>query len=149
MWASPEQACCPRVKPTVHHIGAPVEPIRLFELAATQARWLSRSQATIAGNVSNANTPGYRAQSVQPFTQVLDQTQLSLATTESGHLDLGPADQQSFVVKDQSPWETTDSGNTVSLENELIKAGEVQRDYSMNTNITKAFHAMLMQSVKS
>jgi flagellar basal-body rod protein FlgB len=126
-----------------------VEPIHLFELAATQARWLSRSQTTIAGNVSNANTPGYRAQSVQPFAEVLDQTQLSLTTTDAGHLDLGPADQQSFVVKDETPWETTDSGNTVSLENELIKAGDVQRDYSLNTNLTKAFHSMLMQSVKS
>ena len=50
---------------------------------------------------------------------------------------------------DETPWETTDSGNTVSLENEMIKAGEVGRDYSLNTNIVKAFHAMLMQSVKA
>jgi flagellar basal-body rod protein FlgB len=126
-----------------------VEPIHLFELAAKQARWLSRNQATIAGNVSNANTPGFRAQALQPFAQVLDQTQLQMASTNASHLDLPPAEQQAFVVKDDVPWETSDSGNTVSLENEMIKAGEVQRDYSLNTNIVKAFHAMLMQSMKS
>jgi flagellar basal-body rod protein FlgB len=126
-----------------------LEPIHLFELAAQQARWLSRNQATIASNVSNANTPGFRAQAVQPFAQVLDQTQLQIASTNPSHLALSPAEQQTVVVKDETPWETTDSGNTVSLENEMIKAGEVQRDYSLNTNLVKAFHAMLMQSMKS
>ncbi|MDX7952990.1 flagellar basal body rod protein FlgB [Lichenihabitans sp. Uapishka_5] len=126
-----------------------MDAIHLFDLAAKQASWLSRSQATIAGNVSNANTPGYRAQVMKPFAEVLDQTQLSLASTNVNHIDLGPADQASFVAKDDAPWETTDSGNTVSLENELIKAGDVQRDFSLNTNLVKAFHAMLMQSVKS
>jgi flagellar basal-body rod protein FlgB len=126
-----------------------VEPIHLFDLAAKQASWLSRNQATIAGNVSNANTPGYRAQAVQPFAEVLDQTQLSMATTDPAHLDLGLADQPAIKVSDETSWETSDSGNTVSLENEMIKAGDVQRDYSLNTNIVKAFHAMLMQSVKS
>ncbi|MCW6511392.1 flagellar basal body rod protein FlgB [Lichenifustis flavocetrariae] len=126
-----------------------MDPIHLFDLAAKQARWLSRSQATIAGNVSNANTPGYHAQTVQPFAEVLDQTQLGLLSTNVNHLNLTPAEQQAVAVKDQDPWETTDSGNTVSLENELIKAGDVQHDFAMNTNIVKAFHNMLMQSVKT
>ena len=126
-----------------------MEPIHLFELAATQARWLSRSQAAIAGNVSNANTPGYRAQTVQPFAEVLDQTQLGLAATDPNHLGLSPAEQATFQVKDENPWETSDSGNTVSLESELIKAGDVQRDFSLNTNLVKAFHSMLMQTVKT
>lgn len=126
-----------------------MEPIHLFDLAAKQANWLSRNQATIAGNVSNSNTPGYRAQTVQPFADVLAQTQLGLATTDPAHLAISPAEQDAAKVVDENPWETTDSGNTVSLENEMIKAGDVQRDYSLNTNIVKAFHAMLMQSVKS
>jgi flagellar basal-body rod protein FlgB len=125
-----------------------VEPIHLFELAAKQARWLSRNQATIAGNVSNANTPGYRAQALKPFAEVLDQTELHMVSTNPSHLDLSPAEQQSFVANDETPWETTDSGNTVSLENEMIKAGEVQRDYALNTDLVKSFHAMLMQSLK-
>ena len=126
-----------------------MEPIHLFDLAAKKARWLSTDQATIAGNVSNANTPDYKAQTVQPFSVILDQTQLSLASTNPNHLDLGPAEQQAVTVKPEDTWETTDSGNTVSLEQELIKAGEVQRDFSLDTNLVKTFHSMLMASVKS
>ena len=40
------------------------------------------------------------------------------------------------------------SGNSVSLEQELIKAGEVNRDYALNTSIVRSFHRMLMASVK-
>ena len=56
-----------------------VEPIHLFDVAAQQVRWLSTSQSVIAANVSNASTPGYKSQVVQPFSEVMDKTQLQLA----------------------------------------------------------------------
>jgi flagellar basal-body rod protein FlgB len=40
------------------------------------------------------------------------------------------------------------SGNSVSVERELIKADEVNRAYALNTNVVKAFHKMLLMSVK-
>jgi flagellar basal-body rod protein FlgB len=126
-----------------------MEPIHLFDVAAKQARWLSMSQAVIAGNVSNANTPGYKAQSVQPFADILDKTQLQLASTNASHLDLSPAEQQDIAVKDEASWETTDSGNSVSLEQEMIKASDVNRSFSLNTSIVKAFHGMLLAAVRS
>ncbi len=36
----------------------------------------------------------------------------------------------------------------VSLEQEMMKAGDVNRSFSLNTSIVKAFNAMLTQSVK-
>ena len=125
-----------------------MEPIHLFDLAARQARWLSTSQAVIASNVSNASTPGYRAQAVAPFSEVLDKTGLQLASTDSAHLSLDPMQAQAAAIKEESPWEVSDSGNSVSLEQELIKAGDVNRSYSLNTGIVKSFHAMLMSVVK-
>lgn len=123
-------------------------PIQLFDLAARQARWLSSDQAVIASNVSNANTPDYRARTLQPFTAVLDQTALELASTRTGHLSMTPADQQRAAVREDSPWETSESGNSVSLEQEMMKASDVNRAFSLNSSIVKAFHGMLMASVK-
>jgi flagellar basal-body rod protein FlgB len=40
------------------------------------------------------------------------------------------------------------SENTVVLEDELMKAGEVRRTFELNTAIVKAFHRMTMLSVK-
>ena len=126
-----------------------MEPIHLFDLANRQARWLSTSQSVIAANIANAATPGYRAQAVAPFSEALSKTALQLASTDPAHLALDPAQAQASAIKDESPWETTDSGNTVSLEQELIGAGDVNRAFSLNTSLVKAFHGMLMSAAKS
>jgi flagellar basal-body rod protein FlgB len=40
------------------------------------------------------------------------------------------------------------SGNSVVLEQELMKSGEVRRSMEMNTAIVKAFHRMLMMTTR-
>ncbi len=126
-----------------------MEPIHLFELAAQQARWLSVSQSVTAGNIANANTPGFRAQVVAPFAEVLDQTKLEMASTNPAHLGLEDAGVQAVPLKGEDPWEVSDSGNSVSLEQEMITANQVNRDYALNTGLVKSFHSMLMSSVRS
>ena len=125
-----------------------MDPIHLFDLAGKQARWLSTDQSVVASNVANASTPGYRAQSLQPFSEVLDKTGLQLASTSPNHLSLDPMQAQAAAIKEENPWEVTESGNSVSLEQELIKAGDVNRAYSLNTGIVRSFHAMLMSAAK-
>ncbi|MGO9391343.1 flagellar basal body protein, partial [Rhodoblastus sp.] len=53
-----------------------MQPLTLFSLASQNANWLATRQVTIASNVANANTPGYRAQDVAPFNAVLSHLQL-------------------------------------------------------------------------
>ena len=48
-----------------------MEPVNLFDLATQQARWLSVRQTAIAGNIANANTPGYARHDVEPFERYL------------------------------------------------------------------------------
>ena len=126
-----------------------MDTIHLFDLAGRQARWLSTDQSVIAANVANASTPGYRAKALQPFSEVLDKTSLQLASTDPSHLALDPMQAQAASVAEQTPWEVTDSGNSVSLEQELMKAGDVNRSYALNSGIVKSFHAMLMSAAKS
>jgi flagellar basal-body rod protein FlgB len=120
----------------------------IFDVTAQQGRWLAVKQATIATNVANANTPGYKAQEVRAFDEVLDRTRLTLASTHAGHLDTGGADVRSAVTKAADPWEVSHSGNSVSLEQEMLKASEVNRSYALNTSIVKAFHRMYLASAK-
>ena len=48
-----------------------MQPIQLFELASRQAEWLATRQCVVAGNIANANTPGFKAKDVTPFQAVL------------------------------------------------------------------------------
>src|SRR5262249_14141223 len=65
-----------------------LSPVYLFELGAQKAQWLSARQTAIAANVANANTPGYRAVDIQPFSAVLDSSPIELATTNPADLTL-------------------------------------------------------------
>jgi flagellar basal-body rod protein FlgB len=124
-----------------------VGPIYLFDVASSQARWLSLRQATLASNVANANTPGYRAQDIEPFDKLLDTKIVALAVTSPQHLTTGTSLRPQGTRKEDS-WEVVHSGNSVSLEQEMLKEGVINRTFTLNANIKRAFHQMLMLSVK-
>ena len=134
-------------EPTLYQEVA-VGPIRIFDLASQQARWLTARQAAIATNVANANTPGFAAGDVAPFDDVVNDASIRMAATNPGHIGIDPLAPDQVAIKDASAWETTQSGNSVSLENEMMKAGEVNRAFSLNMGIVKAFDQMLSASVK-
>ncbi len=125
-----------------------MEPIYLLSLASRKSSWLAARQTTVASNIANANTPGYKAKDLAAFSEVLNKTQLNLVSTNSAHLapnGPGPLDQ----AKDATgAWDVTETGNSVGLEEELLKAGQVNGEYSLTTNIVKSFHSMLMSVVK-
>ena len=128
--------------------GSIVGPIHLLELASSQARWLEMRQATIASNVANANTPGFRALDVPPFAPNFERSAAALTTTSSRHMTLSAAETSVQRSRKSESWEVVHSGNSVSIEQEMLKAGEVNRDYSMNTAVVKAFHRMFIASSK-
>lgn len=126
-----------------------MEPVFLNKLVSNNNEWLSVREATIAENIANANTPGFRAKDLEPFTSVISKTQLAMTATHDGHLgQTTEAARQSEVEKAES-WTVTHSGNSVSIEQELMKVGEVARDHSLNTSIAKSFHRMYLSAVKS
>jgi flagellar basal-body rod protein FlgB len=107
----------------------------LLEVASMQARWLSMRQAVTAENVANASTPGYRARDVVAFDEVLARFS-------------GPQNANVQRGFDSTPWEVRPSGNSVSLEEEMVRADGISRSYALNTGIVSAFHRMLLQAVR-
>jgi flagellar basal-body rod protein FlgB len=123
--------------------------IYLLQLASQQAKWLTARQTSIADNIANANTPGYRAKDIRPFSEVLDQTQITMAATSPAHIV--PASEELAAAARSSDNEATDmtiSGNSVSLEQEMMKEGDINRSYTINTNIKRAFHQMMLSVLK-
>lgn len=126
-----------------------MEPVNLFDLAAQQSRWLAVRQSAVAGNVANVNTPGYGAMDVEPFEKVLDKSGVTMAATQAGH-STGRSTEAGFAIREeQRDVSLLPSENSVVLENELLKAGEIRRQFELNTAIVKAFHRMLMLTSKS
>jgi flagellar basal-body rod protein FlgB len=127
---------------------ARLSPIYLFEVAAQKSQWLAARQTAIAGNVANANTPGYHAVDIQPFSAVLDSSPIELATTNPSHLSLPQSEDGALREIEVEPEEQTLSGNTVNLEQQMINLGDVNRDYTMTANVRRAFHQLLLSALK-
>ena len=127
-----------------------MQPIHLFSLASQHNSWLATRQTLTAGNIANVNTPRYRAVDIEPFDAVLDATRIGMAVTEPGHMAPDQAKEAaSTEVGGEDSWEVFHSGSNVSIEQELMKAGQIRREYSMNTNIITAFHRMLQSSARA
>lgn len=120
----------------------------VLQLAAQRTQWLSARDALIASNVANANTPNYQATDLQPFSSVLDSAQVSMVSTNPSHMTPGGDNfAEARVVESDSP-ETTLSGNSVDVENEMMKLSDVNREYALATNIKRVIHQMMMSALK-
>lgn len=125
-----------------------MEPVHLFDLVSRNNKWLSVRQTAVAGNIANANTPGFKAVDTEPFEKVLSRMPLELAVTQPGHMTSPEIGIPVVDVRDEEAWDVVHSGNTVVLEQELMKASEVNRSFALNSGITRAFHRMLLMSAK-
>ena len=122
--------------------------VYLYKLASQRIGYLSERQSLIAGNVANANTPAFKALDLKPFSATLQETALTLAMTNPAHIT--PAAQELAAPKpsEDEAANATVSGNSVDLESEMVKLGEVSRDYQLSTGVQKIFHQMFTQALK-
>ncbi len=79
---------------------------------------------------------------------MLENASLSLASTHPAHIDPSSGLAPTEKVSKSDSWEVFHSGNSVALEQEMMKAGQVNQDYALNTTIVKAFHRMVSMSAK-
>ncbi|PLW75494.1 flagellar basal body rod protein FlgB [Cohaesibacter celericrescens] len=125
-----------------------MEPVYFMKLASKHQDWLAAREATIAQNVANANTPGYRAKDVESFSALFDKAHIQMRSTQAGHMTASAAVKQGQVVEKKDSWDVTYSGNSVSLEQEMMKANEVARSHALTTNLMKSMHSMMLLSTK-
>jgi flagellar basal-body rod protein FlgB len=123
-----------------------VQPVYLFTLASQHERWATVRQAALTSNIANANTQGYTAVDIQPFSAVLDDTsQVTMARTEPGHLGAS-GDAGDPAERD---WQVKQTDKPVAVEEQLMMADETNRAFTLDTGVVRAFHRMLMSAVRS
>ena len=120
----------------------------LTELAAVQRDWLTTRQTTIARNVANASTPGYVRRDVMPFETVLSQSDVVLTGSHPSHMGVAEGARSKVGLQSQMGWERSHSGNDVVVEQEMLNAAEVNRQFTLNVNITRSIHEMMLAGLK-
>lgn len=111
--------------------------IPLFAMLRSRMGYLSERQRVIAENVANASTPGYAPKDLKPFnfqSQVATAQSAALPTvTQPGHM-LPPGARSGAgggfkPVKTNDSSETTLDGNSVVLEEEMMKMTDARMNY--------------------
>jgi flagellar basal-body rod protein FlgB len=120
----------------------------IFSIALDRTRWLGVRQARIAENISNVNTPGYKAKDVVAFRELVSGMALTMQATHQDHI--GVTQVATAPVRGASVDGTqTISGNSVDLDSELLKLSENARSYALATGIARNFHRMYLNSVRA
>lgn len=121
----------------------------LFEVASRHMTWLAERQMVTAANIANADTPGYRTREVNSFSSYLEGPSIELASTSPRHLTLTAAEAQAIGTRPGSGWNSSHSGNNVSIEKELMTASSSNRMMNIDASLVRTFHRMLLSSVKA
>jgi len=143
--------------------------LSFFKAVTTRMHWLNARQNVLAQNVANSDTPNYQAKDLsQPdFSRFLQNPgagvtansnqsgghAVSLRRTHAGHL--GPAGSSGGAAARSSTeakasntsYESTPVGNSVILEEEMIKITKSAGDFAMMTNVYKKGVGLLKMAV--
>lgn len=121
--------------------------IDIFKISSNHAEWNAQRRLLVATNVSNVNTPGYKSRDVLPFEAHLHSEGPALLRTSSRHLP--SVDAVGVVPGDEvAASNVQHSGNTVDLAQEMLRAGDVNREHGLNTGIVRSFHRMVLSSLR-
>ena len=114
--------------------------VNLDALLKEKISYLNQRQAVLAENVANADTPGFKARDLTPFTfdSALKQASFEMTTTDPHHIipaSMSGVNNKSVKIKTN---ETLPSGNSVDLEQEMMKVSSNSVDYQTVTSIYKS-----------
>lgn len=106
------------------------EKLHLTAVAQAMSSYARARMGLIAQNVAHADTPGYKAMDLPSFAEVYRTAPSDgLRQTRPGHL--GGAQVDASFQPRRSGGVEAPNGNSVSLEQEMVKAAGVRQDHDM------------------
>ncbi len=123
------------------------DDLTIFSAVKKRLGWLTQRQEILAQNIANADTPKYRSSDLKAykFKELIrsEGLQLNMAVTEASHMPGRRKRIRDYSeVTERRPFETSPSGNSVILEEQMAKINESQLNHKLTTNIYKKHLAM-------
>ncbi|MFT5741955.1 MAG: flagellar basal-body rod protein FlgB [Paracoccaceae bacterium] len=123
------------------------QSLDVFQTAYDMARHAGQRQAVTARNIANADTPGFRAQVIDSFADTYRGSEpAALRSTRAGHIGGTQAGVATARVR-MADTEPSPNGNSVSLEEEMLRGVEIQREHNRALAIYKHGLDVLRMSI--
>jgi flagellar basal-body rod protein FlgB len=122
--------------------------LTLLRLSSSLAAHSAARQTILTENVAHADTPGYRARDIADFAQTLEDGRgFAAEATRPGHMDFG-ADAAGFEVEEVAAFGAeTPNGNSVSLEDQMIRTAEVRHSHDLALGVYRKTMDILRTSL--
>lgn len=125
------------------------ENLTVFQTASALARHAGQTQAVVARNIANADTPGYIGKQMVPFSALYsgDGAGGPVRATRAQHLDSNRSINTAMMTDLGSA--DSPNGNRVSLESELLKAADAKSSHDRALAIYKSALDVLRAAVRT
>lgn len=117
-----------------------ITDVPILSMLRTKLNWNQERQKVLAENVANSDTPNFRERDLVPpkfpdssTITAAPVAQVQLATTEGGHIGGMSLSGTSFRTESKGNYEVRPTGNSVNLEEEMMKVAANQMDYQAAT----------------
>ena len=124
----------------------------LFGAMKRRFGWLAQRQEVLAENIANADTPGEKAHDLKPFSfrRLLGRETMTvnMDMTRANHLTGDRKRLRDFAeTETRRPYETAPAGNTVILEEQMMKLSETELNHRMTTDLYKKHVGMFRMAL--
>ncbi|PCJ73773.1 MAG: flagellar biosynthesis protein FlgB [Rhodobacteraceae bacterium] len=112
--------------------------IGILQMSQDLAAHASSRQAVIAQNIANADTPGYKARDMVSFADSFRETanmRTSSQPLRAGHIAFGAGGVGGDIIESAAFGAESPNGNTVSLEDQLVRAADVKAQHDLALGI--------------
>jgi len=131
----------------------------MFGLIKERMNWVGQRQQVITQNIANADTPEYQARDIEKFDfkkTLREHTPNSrigkggsMRTTHPMHLSGRVESMASAASRaDSNPYETAPDGNSVVLEEQMVKMNEAAVQHSAMVGLYRKHLAMIKMMVR-
>ncbi len=119
-----------------------ITDIPMLSALRTKMQWHQERQRVLAENISNSDTPNFKPRDlVEPkFDRELPGSvaggmgSLGMMRTSANHIQASGS-SDSFKADNRGGYETRPAGNSVNLEDEMMKVSANQMDYAAATSL--------------
>ncbi|MCT2539781.1 FlgB family protein [Sedimentimonas flavescens] len=119
--------------------------LEIMQMAQSMARHAALRQTAVTQNIANADTPGYRARDAASFAQTYEADDaMALRQSRAGHMGAEVSASAKLLVQDGTP---SPNGNSVSLEEEMVRAVDIRREHDLALSIYKSSLGILRSSL--
>ncbi len=113
-----------------------IEVLRMVQQLAEHA---AARQAVVARNVAHADTPGYRQRDIPEFAALYraEAGDGAMRATRAGHVGSAPTAMR-FEPRIAEGGTVAPNGNSVSLEDQILRAAEIRQQHDMALSIYRS-----------